>query len=217
MRNRNLNLLLQRGGAAIPTGDRLQGGGPHPAEGEGAALHAPAGAAAPGPLRPLLGAGVGRLLRGHRVQHQGILHLQGESDRDLHVSIISFHLNTSVPFSQFYSICALQFHFHSSSISQFYSIFTFLFQFHSSSISQFYSIFALLFHFHISIPFINFFFHSSIPFLHFCSIFTVLFRDLYTSVPFSQLYSICTHSCPFFTGIIWAWSVSNLKIYIGHI
>jgi hypothetical protein len=91
--------MLQRGGAAVPTRDRLQGGGPHPAEGEGAALHAPAGAAAPGPLRPLLGAGVGRLLRGHRVQHQGVIHLQGESsDGDIHPSTMQGKSHLCIPF-----------------------------------------------------------------------------------------------------------------------
>jgi hypothetical protein len=142
VRNKNLNLMLQRGGAAVSPGDWLQGGGPHPAEGEGAALHAPPGAAAPGPLRPLLGAGVGRLLRGHRVQHQGVIYLQGESsDGDSRPSTVSyhfiytllFHFHSSIPFVHFCSIFTILFHFYTSvPFSQFYSICTLLFRFHSS-------------------------------------------------------------------------------------
>ena len=112
MRNQNLNLLLQRGGAAIPTGDRLQGGGPHPAEGEGAALHAPAGAAAPGPLRPLLGAGVGRLLRGHRVQHQGVIHLQGESSDGDTVFVCPHCKENPIYVFLFWKLRGLSPHFH---------------------------------------------------------------------------------------------------------
>ena len=59
-------------------------GGAAAAEGEGRALHRGAGAAAAGALRRVLGPGVGRLLRAHRVHHQGVIHLQGKDCIILH-------------------------------------------------------------------------------------------------------------------------------------
>ena len=59
-------------------------GGAAAAEGEGRALHRGAGAAAAGALRRVLGPGVGRLLRAHRVHHQGVIHLQGKDYIALH-------------------------------------------------------------------------------------------------------------------------------------
>ena len=68
----------------VPPRDGVSRGGAAAAEGEGRALHRGAGAAAAGAMRRVLGPGVGRLLRAHRVHHQGVIHLQGKDYIALH-------------------------------------------------------------------------------------------------------------------------------------